>query len=331
MTLAPEAAGDPVIGQNARPGLQIALATHNGGRFLPALLRSLEAQTVQNFRLLVADDGSTDDTLELLEALRARRPGQVEILRFEHPAGGASANFARLIDRLDCDYAMFCDQDDVWLPHKVAVSLERIQALEGEIGPQAPIAVHTDLVITGSDLSRLHDSYWGYANLKPASNSFRRLLLQNTMTGCASIVNRALYRLARPIPPDAMYDGWIALTAAAFGRVEAIREAPILHRRHDANASTMDRWSSRLVLGRAVDTIAGGTVRAGLNGMIQQVQAFHERFASRLAPQDAQAARAVATLWSQGRLERCVTAIRYGPLKTGVLRNLGLLVALMIG
>lgn len=225
--------------------IDVLLATYNGGKYLPELLESLDRQSFTDWRLIAGDDGSTDDTVALLEAWGRRNPGK---LRWREGGTGLGAcrNFAALMEVSDAPYFMFCDQDDVWLPEKMAMLLERMQAAEETYGRQTPIVVHSDLIVTDEKLNTISESFWrGQRLLWPDfEKPWKTLVLQNVVTGCAMIGNSALRDASLPIAPNAMmHDWWIALTAAAFGRVVPLEAATVLYRQHGTNAIGFRSWA----------------------------------------------------------------------------------------
>jgi glycosyltransferase involved in cell wall biosynthesis len=109
------------------PLVVILLCTFNGARFLAEQLDSLEAQTHQNWVVIASDDGSTDQTLELLQQYQAKWPAGKLTIR-SGPQKGFCQNFLYLAcdPQIKVSYYAFCDQDDVWLPTKLSVALENI-------------------------------------------------------------------------------------------------------------------------------------------------------------------------------------------------------------
>jgi glycosyltransferase involved in cell wall biosynthesis len=95
--------------------VDILLATYNGGEFLADQLASIERQTFSEWRLIVRDDGSTDNTVLILEEFRECYPDKVLLIEdLEHNLG-PGRNFERLLGYSDAPYFFFCDQDDVWM------------------------------------------------------------------------------------------------------------------------------------------------------------------------------------------------------------------------
>ena len=104
----------------------VILAVWNGENYLPAMLDSLLSQTTSDFNVLVRDDGSTDGSLEILENYKPKFDGRLSVITGE-PTGSATANFAILMRETKADYVLFADQDDVWKPKKVGLTLRSLR------------------------------------------------------------------------------------------------------------------------------------------------------------------------------------------------------------
>lgn len=107
----------------AIPSVAVLLATYNGGTFVRDQIASILSQTAVEVHIYVRDDGSTDDTMNVVGALQKATPRQITILRDQLGAtGSAAANFFALLGGVDLasfDYIAFADQDDIWLPAKL--------------------------------------------------------------------------------------------------------------------------------------------------------------------------------------------------------------------
>jgi len=309
------------------PRIEIGLATYNSAKFLRAQLDSLFSQTCQDFDLLVADDGSSDATLAILAEYKARFPHRIRLLAFDTPAGGACANFARITDAFTADYAMYCDHDDVWLPDKIELSMKRMRTAERRCGHAVPILVHTGLSVCGSDLSPYGFSYETYTNLDQSHASANRLLVQNVVAGCAALMNRALYELARPIPREAtMHDHWVALVASLSGVIEFERQPTLLYRQHGGNAVGARSWSIQSVMQRAREILTTQRSASFLK-CINQAALLLARENLELTLPQRRLLSAFRDLPSQSRLARLLTIRREGIVMDGALRNLGLIVS----
>ena len=309
------------------PSLEILLATYNGEKYLPELLDSLFRQSYQGFVVLVADDGSTDSTPRIVDDYAARYPGRIRLLDFDRPARNPGTNFARLLDRATADYVMFCDQDDVWLPNKIALSLERMEQLEARLGTEKPLLVHTNLAVAGPELEPVCPSLWQHSKIDPARNGLGQLLMQNAVVGCTILMNRALYEWARPIPPSMrMHNSWCALVAAAFGEISCIEELTMLYRQHAGNVCGAPKWDMRYILSRAWKTFGTVEIQFGLTLKAIQAEALLSKYGATMTQAQQDVTRTVAELWSQRRLLRFWNLLRRGLIMNSFVRNIALFI-----
>jgi hypothetical protein len=123
-----------------------------------------------------------------------------------------------------------------------------------------------------------------YQGLKPLRNSFGRLLVSNTVTGCTALCNEALLMRALPVPAQAvMHDWWLALVAGAFGRLSYI-DAPLLqYRQHGANTIGAKEYKQPPLLKGFWQRLRDDRHRALLQGLAAQAQAFHAAHARALS------------------------------------------------
>jgi len=220
--------------------IKIILSTYNGAKYLPEQIQSLQAQSIQTWELIVRDDGSLDQSLNILKSA-AERDTRIRIMPNDGKNLGAIQSFSSLMgEAKDADYLFFCDQDDYWKPHKLSRSLELLRNAERIHGPLTPIAVHSDLSICDEKLGVLEPSMKMHSRAQSVNQDklFMPLLGQNFVTGCTLGINQALLKVSLPIPYEAlMHDWWIALVAAALGRIIFISEPLVLYRQHGKNAS----------------------------------------------------------------------------------------------
>lgn len=299
------------------PPIEILLATFEGSRFLEAQLDSLVAQTHRHWVLLARDDGSSDATRSILDGFASRHRDRIRVLPPDGRRLGAAGNFAALIEASTAPYVMFCDQDDVWLPDKIEITLDAMTALEGRRGGPAPLLVHTDLRVVDEELQAIADSMWAFQQTDPRRQAvLSRALLQNFVTGCTMMANRALLDLARPVPREArMHDWWLMLTALCFGAVESVPRATMLYRQHGRNARGATRFSALrdavAILGRARWRQASDRRWGEIRRQEAQAAAFLARFHDRL-PEDARETLAsFASLSSQGFFSRRASIVRH--------------------
>jgi glycosyltransferase involved in cell wall biosynthesis len=306
--------------------VDILLATYNGASFVDRQIESILDQMGAGCRLLIRDDGSTDGTFPLLRRWKSRRSNSIEILEDQNVNLGVCENFNRLLQHSDADYIVFCDQDDVWLPGHISKPLEQIKATEQVLGAATPVLAHTDLMVVDENLQTIAPSFWAYSNLNPyRGNVLNRLLVQNVVTGCATVINRALARLAFPIPPEAlMHDWWLALVASVFGGIRAIPEKTVLYCQHSHNQLVgATEYNLKYLLRLSGEILSSGAPSQFFNKIHRQAVAFSRSFSLRLPSHHQAMLNAFINLSNDGFLERRLKLLNYGFLKSGLLRNMG--------
>ena len=288
--------------------IDILLPVYDGMPYLEEQIRSLQAQTYEDWRLFVRDDGSTDGSTE---AVRSAARGDRRILLLEGGGArlGARESFGWLMANAGggSGYTMFCDQDDIWLPHKVEITLDAMRGAEAACGVDRPVLVHTDLAVVDALLGTLDPSFWHYQGIDPGLNRLNRLLIQNTVTGCTAMINRPLREMGAPVPPEAvMHDWWLALAAAAFGSIVPVREATVLYRQHGRNDTGARRRARGIRLLRTAlrPFRSAAELRRGIRAAAAQAGAFAERFGSALPEGDRRTVARFAGLPGCGPLRR---------------------------
>ena len=124
----------------------ILMAVYNGGSYLKEQLESIRRQTYTKWKLIVRDDGSSDNPAEVLSEFAASTDNEVTVFINNPPEGSAKKNFARLIkDASSSQYIMFCDQDDIWKDDKIEISIKAMKKLEAKYGSNMPLLVHASL------------------------------------------------------------------------------------------------------------------------------------------------------------------------------------------
>jgi rhamnosyltransferase len=227
--------------------LLILLSSFNGHKFISDQINSIRRQTYSDWTLLIRDDRSSDNTVALVESI-ARQDQRIRLLRDTKGNLGPAANFGVLLSHAlqsGARYVALADQDDVWLPTKLAHEMELLRDQEAAVGPATPLLVHSDLAVVREDLSLLHRSFLEFQGIRHQSSApLPRLLVQNFVTGATVLLNRALLEVAVPVPQVIMHDWWLALCAAALGRLLYLPESTVLYRQHGSNAQgSQGRWA----------------------------------------------------------------------------------------
>ncbi len=213
----------------------ILLAAYKGGRFIRPMVDSILAQDVGGWRLILSDDG--EDTAPILQEYADKYPDKITHYRSGRRFGSAQKHFMHLLEQFggQADYIMFSDQDDVWHPDKVRLTLRLME--QAETDPALPVLVHTDLRVVDGQLHEMDPSFQHYSGLDGHRLALEQLLVQNVVTGCTMMINAAAKRIAFPYPPCAfMHDAWLVMkTMKAGGAFGIIREPLMLYRQHGGN------------------------------------------------------------------------------------------------
>ena len=215
-----------------RPRISVALCTFNGARFLEDQLESISAQARLPDELVVCDDHSSDRTVALLRdfARSAPFPVRIEV----NPATLRSTrNFEKAIGLCTGDLIATCDQDDVWLPGKLALCEEAFA------GKPRPGLVFTDAEIVDETLRPLGYRLWESIHFDGRARrqllrgrGFDVLLRQWLVTGATMVFRSEFRSLLLPIPECWIHDGWIAFLLGAVAPLGFVDQPTVAYRQH---------------------------------------------------------------------------------------------------
>ncbi len=299
----------------------LLMGVRNGAAHLPEQLKSIAAQSHKNWEMLCSDDGSDDDSRDIIQRFADSTPNQVRVLN--GPKRGFSANFIQMIARLPAGvgYVGFADQDDIWEPDKIA---RAVAHLGGQT--QEPALYSVRCWYWYPNMDRRVASH-----LPTRPSSFRNALIENIATGNTIMLNPAAARLARSAaqrsPAVFAHDWWLyLLITGAGGKVCFDSGAPgLLYRQHEGNA------------------IGGGqTATAQVQRKMKVLQgAFADRIKSNLhaldavrdllTPENQQTLDAFAQARTATILPRLNALRRIGPYRQTTMGNLGFWGAACLG
>ena len=218
--------------------IEILMATFNGEKFIRQQIDSILAQSCGDWHLTVSDDGSTDETIAIIDDYQFRYPEKIRRICSRKIFGTARDHFFWLLRNCTADYICFSDQDDVWKPDKLQLFADRMREMEETEGKNTPILVISDLCVVDEALNVISDSIMYLQQQKANVADYHELLFKNVVNGNAMMINRALADISlQCLAPEKtiMHDWWTAIAAAKFGKISYIDCATVLYRQHGGN------------------------------------------------------------------------------------------------
>ncbi|PPC95367.1 MAG: alpha-L-Rha alpha-1,3-L-rhamnosyltransferase [Methylotenera sp.] len=210
--------------------ISVCIATYNASIYIHAQIISILNQLAQNDEIIISDDLSTDNTIEIITNINDAR---IKVIKGDSTLGVVK-NFERALFAAKGDLIFLADQDDVWLPNKVQVCKTLLVNY---------ILVVSDCAVVDSNLNSLSPSFFA---LKNSKKGVLKNIYKNSYIGCCMAFKRELLDIALPFPKTIpMHDIWIGLLADIVGDVVFTKERLLLYRRHKANLSPMQS-NSRL-------------------------------------------------------------------------------------
>lgn len=206
---------------NDTGAVSVCVATYNGGKYLAEQLDSIICQLQYPDEVLIADDGSTDNTLEIISSY-----SKFVRLVATGKSGGVVNNFERCLSHAKNDIIVLADQDDVWLPNRVVLIKEKMQECDFLV---------LNGMLVDQDLVSMNTTVFDSVGI---SEGFLANLAKNTFVGCCTAFKAPLLKMALPFPKDLPWHDWyLGLLAELTVNIQRLPEVTIYFRRHGANAS----------------------------------------------------------------------------------------------
>ncbi len=301
--------------------VDVLLATYNGEKYLNELIDSIFDNDYPNFKILIRDDGSTDNTIKIIEKYLNDFPDKIRLIQ-DNKRLGTKGNFLELLKHSDAKYTMFADQDDYWLKDKISTTIAYLQNHEID---KLPLLVHTDLMVTDKDLNVVSESFVTTEQIKTYRSDLNNLLSENIATGCTIGINKMLREMVKynDINNIRMHDWWLVLIASCFGKVVFINKPTIKYRQHGNNeVGSVETSSLKYVANRVGNS---EKTSKSINDNYKQAEELLNCYKSKLSSQQLELLNHFIDTKGCGILTKLKVFNKYHLWRSSLLKSIGLL------
>lgn len=212
--------------------ISVALCTYNGEKYIEEQLRSIINQTIKPDEIILCDDISKDNTINIAREVLEESDVNYYIKVNENNLG-VTQNFQRAIELTKGDIIFLCDQDDIWVKNKIEIILKEF------VADPAVVMIFTDAELINDRKENLKMSLWETLNFSKEcleEKTFINILLNRcVVTGATMAFRRHLFEKLKPFPDCWLHDGWLAINSSCYGTVKAINQPLIKYRQHEHN------------------------------------------------------------------------------------------------
>lgn len=297
--------------------VDILLAAYNGEKFIAEQIDSLLGQTFQDFRILIRDDGSSDNTPAIIEAYVQKFPDKIEIIHDNVVCRSPGKNFFQLLKHATADYVMFSDQDDVWLKYKIQITLDYMKDAERENSGK-PVLTFCANEVVNERLESLNR--FSSLGINSSRYEFKALLSHNCIPGHTMMLNREAWKnIGTYSEVIELYDWWISMYVGACGVICYVPMSLALYRQHQTNVVGGMYRKGRIQ--RIISRIISNpfekfkTSREKFNRQRMERLLFSERYSHMMKPDDLKALDDYIQLFGQNRLKRLLLIKKTGYLR----------------
>ena len=219
--------------------ISVCIATYNGEKYIREQLLSILHQLNSNDEVIISDDNSTDNTLNVIKNLNDYR---IKIFINEKEKG-YTRNFENALEKVSGNIIFLSDQDDIWMDNKLKISLEALK--------YSDFIVHNGLMVD-ENLNIINNSIFKYRNVQ---QSFASNFIQIKYLGCCMVFKREVLNKSLPFPNNQIYvthDSWLTLVSELYFKVKLIDVPLIKYRRHGSNTSLGGAKGSNSLLKKIV-------------------------------------------------------------------------------
>lgn len=208
--------------------ISVAMASYNGEKFIAQQIKTILENLSDDDELIISDDGSTDNTLSIIESFNDKR---IHVVK--GPRKGINMNFANAVSHCSGEYIFFSDQDDIWYPNKKQTVVEAFKS-------NNCLLVQHDAKVTDAAGNVLIESFAKHRRVRPG---LFKNFIRNTYHGCCMAISSELKSYIVPFPKSGcFFDYWIGLIANIKGKTVFIDNVLMEYKRYDNNASSFEQY-----------------------------------------------------------------------------------------
>lgn len=249
----------------------VLLSTYNGEKYLREQLDSIENQTYKNIQIVIRDDGSHDNTVEIINEY-SKKYGNVKFIYGKNK--GFIKSFFKLLEYSDADYFAYADQDDIWLPEKIELAVDKLNKFDNKL---------PNMAFSNSDYYDENMNLIGEGE-KHKTYSYTNSLYECVTQGMTMVINDTTRRMILDNPPKKVlfHDWWTYMICASMGNIGYSDETTVKYRRLGNNVTAEGENFIKVFLWR-LKNIFGND---GLRNIRLQQREFKRLFYDKLSEQD---------------------------------------------
>lgn len=226
----------------------IMMATYNGEKYVAQQIDSIMRQSFSNWKLLIRDDGSSDQTCEILNKY-AKIDSRIKVIFNTTDLHGPYYNFHKLFGEAKMcspyDYYAFCDQDDIWKDNKLEKLIKYCKKWEAN---NTPVFVYSDLAVIDGENHVIDESVNDILGIDITNAPENLFFAHGYVWGCAGLFNRSLFERVPELSEDfshrdiMSHDNYIAKHAVIYGKLAFYPKPLILYRKHGGNVTDSHKF-----------------------------------------------------------------------------------------
>ena len=217
----------------------VVMSTYNGAKYVKEQINSILNQTYKNIEIVIRDDGSSDNTVKIIESYQ-KKYSNIKLITGKNL--GFIKSFFELLRIVEADYYSYADQDDVWMPNKIELAVEELNKLDDS---------KPNLSFGNSDYYDQNMNLIGEGE-KNRKYSFRMALFACVTQGMTMTINKTTRDLIVKNPPKTCFfhDWWTYLICVGMGNVAYTDVTTVKYRRMKTNATVEGQGYFRLFVWR---------------------------------------------------------------------------------